>query len=82
MKKNNIDLSVLGDMLQRANTEPSVLKLHKRVEGAWSFAGGAPAFSATLAHGDRKSVLEADVARPFRCSTCSSDSVPATPPPW
>ena len=65
MKKNNIDLAVLGGILQRAKTEPSVLKLHKRVEGTWSFAGGAPAFSATVAHGDMKSKLDADVAPPF-----------------
>ena len=65
MKRNNIDLSVLGGILQRAKSDPAVLKLQKRVEGTWSFAEGAPAFSATMAHGDRKSVLHADVAPPF-----------------
>jgi len=65
MKRNNLDLSVLGGMLQNAKRDPAALKLQKRVEGTWSFVEGSPGYSATLAHGDRKSVLDADVARPF-----------------
>jgi uncharacterized OsmC-like protein len=65
MKKNNVDLSVLGGVLERAQQDPDVLKLHKRVEGTWNFAGGSPAFSATVVHGDASTQLHADIAPGF-----------------
>lgn len=65
MKMNNLDLSVLAGVLERAKSDPGVLKLHKRVEGTWSFAQGSPAFSATIGHGQGRSVLHADIAPAF-----------------
>lgn len=65
MKKNNLDLGVLAGVVERGQTDPSVFKLHKRVEGTWSFAEGTPAYTASMAHGDRTTVLSVDIAPGF-----------------
>ena len=65
MNLNNIDLEVLGGVLHEGQQVPSALKLHKRVEGAWTFTPGAPAFTATMAHGTRESTLQVDVTPKF-----------------
>lgn len=65
MSPNNIDLEVLAGVLHEGQQDPSTLKLHKRVEGAWNFTPGAPAFTATMAHGTQESTLHVDVAPKF-----------------
>ncbi len=65
MSPNNIDLDVLAGALHAGQQDPSTLKLHKRVEGAWNFTPGAPAFTATMAHGAHESTLHVDVAPKF-----------------
>src|SRR5450756_2288512 len=65
MKSNNIDLTVLGGVLERGRQDPAALKMVKRVEGTWNFAQGAPAFTATVAHGQQTSTLHGDVGRVF-----------------
>lgn len=65
MKKNNLDLAVLAGVIERGQSDPSVFTTHKRVEGIWSFAEGAPAYTATMAHGDRATELSVDIAPGF-----------------
>lgn len=65
MKRNNLDLSVLAGVMERGQSDASVFKMHKRVEGAWSFAEGTPAYTASMAHGDRISELSVDIAPGF-----------------
>jgi uncharacterized OsmC-like protein len=65
MKKNNVNLAAVGALAERAKIDRSVAKLQKRVDGTWSFRDGSPQFSATVAHGDGASVLQADMAVPF-----------------
>ena len=65
MRRNNVDLAALAGVLERARSDPGALKLQKRVEGAWSFAAGSPAFSATVGHGEGRSLLHADIAPAF-----------------
>lgn len=65
MKQNNLDLGVLAGVVERGQTDPSVFKLHKRVEGTWSFAEDTPAYTASMAHGDRTTELSVDIAPGF-----------------
>lgn len=65
MRRNNLDLDVLADVMQRGQADASVFKMHKRVEGRWSFTAGEPAYSATIAHGTRSTELHVDVAPGF-----------------
>ena len=65
MKSNNIDLTVLAGVLERGQQDPAALKMVKRVEGTWNFAQGAPAFTATVAHGTQTSTLHVDIAPGF-----------------
>ena len=65
MKSNNIDLTVLGGVLERGRQDPAALKMVKRVEGTWNFAQGAPSFTATVAHGQQTSTLHVDIAPGF-----------------
>jgi uncharacterized OsmC-like protein len=73
MKRNNLDLSVIGGVLERAQQDPGVLRMHKRVEGTWSFAEGTPAFTATVAHGSRTTELAVDIAPGFGGSGLAPD---------
>lgn len=65
MKLNNVDMSAVGALAERAKQDPAVLRMQKRVEGAWSSGAGTPQFSATVAHGSTQTVLRADMAQPF-----------------
>ena len=65
MKSNGIDLTVLAGVLERGRQDPAALKMDKRVEGTWNFAAGAPAFTATVAHGKQTSTLHVDIAPGF-----------------
>ncbi len=65
MKKNNVNLAAVGALAERVKMDPSAAKLQKRVEGTWSFREGSPQFTATVAHGDRTSLLQADMPVPF-----------------
>jgi uncharacterized OsmC-like protein len=65
MKQNNVDLSVLGAVLQQAQEDPAVLKFQKRVEGTWNFRHGSPAYSANVTHGNTTTQLQADIAPGF-----------------
>jgi uncharacterized OsmC-like protein len=65
VKKNNIDMAVLGGVVERGRTDPGVFRMHKRIEGTWSFAEGMPAFTTTVAHGDRTTELAVDIAPGF-----------------
>ena len=65
MKRNNVNLAAVGALVERAKMDPGAAKLQKRVEGAWNFRDGAPQFIATVAHGDSRSTLLADMAVPF-----------------
>ncbi|TFD76929.1 OsmC family peroxiredoxin [Cryobacterium fucosi] len=65
MKPNNIDLTVIAGILERGKQDPTALKIHKRVEGTWNFAQGAPAFTATMAHGTQTTTLHVDIAPGF-----------------
>ncbi len=65
MKRNNIDLGVLGGVLARAGEDPSVLRLHKRVDGEWSFEEGRPAYQAVIAHGSSSTTARVDIAPGF-----------------
>jgi uncharacterized OsmC-like protein len=65
MKSNNIDVTVLAGVLQRGQQDSAVLKMVKRVEGMWNFAQGAPAFTATVAHGEQTSTMQVDIAPGF-----------------
>ena len=73
MKRNNLDLSVIGGTLERAHQDPTVLRLHKRVEGTWSFVEGAPAFTTTVTHGTRTTELAVDIAPGFGGSGLAPD---------
>ncbi len=65
MRKNNVNLAAVGALAERTKMDPSAAKMQKRVEGTWSFREGSPQFTATVAHGDRTSLLQADMAVPF-----------------
>jgi len=65
MRKNNLDLEVLAGVVERGRSDPGVFKMHKRVAGTWSFAEGAPAYTASMAHGERTTSLSVDVAPGF-----------------
>jgi uncharacterized OsmC-like protein len=65
VKKNNIDMAVLGGVVERSRTDPGVFRMHKRIEGTWSFAEGKPAFTTTVTHGDRTTQLAIDIAPGF-----------------
>lgn len=65
MKKNNVNLAAVAALAERAKMDPTAAKLQKRVEGTWGFRDGSPQFTATIAHGDRTSLLQADMAVPF-----------------
>ncbi len=65
MKRNNLDLSVLAGVMERGQQDPGVFKMHKRIEGAWSFVDGSPAFAAAVVHGNQTTVLAVDIAPGF-----------------
>ena len=65
MKKNNIDMGILGGVVERGRTDPGVFRMHKRIEGTWSFAEGSPALTTTVTHGDRTTELAVDIAPGF-----------------
>lgn len=65
MKLNNLDLDVLADVMDRGSADASVFRMHKRLEGRWSFAAGEPAFTATVQHGTSTTDLHVDVAPGF-----------------
>lgn len=65
MKKNNMNLSAVGALAERARNDPGALRLKKRVEGRWSHQDGTPQFSAKVSHGDGATLLQADMAPPF-----------------
>lgn len=65
MKLNNVNLATIGTLAERAKADVSVLRMQKRVDGAWSSADGTPQFSATLAHAAGETVLRADMAPGF-----------------
>jgi uncharacterized OsmC-like protein len=65
MKRNNIDLDVLGGVLERGSKDASALRLHKRVDGAWSFEEGRPAYEAVIAHGGSSTTARVDIAPGF-----------------
>ncbi|HEY5434054.1 MAG TPA: OsmC family protein [Candidatus Limnocylindrales bacterium] len=65
MKQNNIDMAVLGSVVERGQTDPRVFRMHKRIEGTWSFAEGTPAFTTTVAHGARTTEIAVDIAPGF-----------------
>ena len=73
MKKNNIDMAVLANVMERGQTDPGVFRMHKRVEGIWSFAEGTPAFTTTVAHGTRTTELAVDIAPGFGGSGLAPD---------
>jgi uncharacterized OsmC-like protein len=73
MKKNNLDLAVLAGVVERGQSDPGVFRMHKRVEGTWSFAEGTPAYSASISHGDRQTSLSVDVAPGFGGSGLAPD---------
>lgn len=65
MKLNGIDMAVIGGAVERGRTDPGVFRMHKRVEGTWSFAEGTPAFTTTVSHGSRTTELTVDIAPGF-----------------
>ena len=65
MGLNNLNLDVLGDVLERGRTDASAFRLHKRVEGRWSFTPGEPAFTASVPHGGASTDLHVDIAPGF-----------------
>jgi uncharacterized OsmC-like protein len=65
MKRNNLDVAVLGSVVERGQNDPAVFRMHKRIEGTWSFAEGTPAFTTTVAHGTRTTELAVDIAPGF-----------------
>lgn len=65
MKLNNLNLDVLTDVVARGQSDPSVFRLHKRVEGSWNFTEGTPAFTTSVAHGGSSTRLSVDVAPGF-----------------
>ena len=73
MRKNNLDLGVLAAVVERGQSDPGVFRMHKRVEGTWSFAAGTPAYTASMAHGDRETSLSVDVAPGFGGSGLAPD---------
>ena len=73
MRKNNLDLGVLAAVVERGQSDPGVFTMHKRVEGTWSFAEGTPAYTASMAHGDRETSLSVDVAPGFGGSGLAPD---------
>ena len=75
MKRNNVNLAAVGALAERAKVDRGAAKLTKRVEGTWSSRDGSPQFSATVAHGDRASFLQADMAVPFGGAGPSSPRV-------
>ena len=62
---NNLDLAVLGDVLERGSADASVFRMTKRVQGRWSFTPGEPAFTASVQHGGTSTDLHVDVAPGF-----------------
>ena len=36
MKLNNVDMTAVGALAERAKQDPAVLRMQKRVEGSWS----------------------------------------------
>ena len=73
MKLNNIDMAVLMNVMDRGQTDPGVFRMHKRVEGTWSFAEGTPAFTTTVTHGSRTTELAVDIAPGFGGSGLAPD---------
>lgn len=73
MRKNNLDLGVLAGVVERGRSDPGVFMMHKRVAGTWSFAEGIPAYTASMAHGDRTTSLSVDVAPGFGGSGLAPD---------
>lgn len=73
MRKNNLDLGVLASVMERGQSDPTVFTMHKRVAGTWSFAQGAPAYTATMAHGEHSTSLSVDVAPGFGGSGLAPD---------
>ncbi|MHA6522882.1 OsmC family protein [Tessaracoccus sp. G1721] len=65
MRLNNLDLDVLGGVMERGRTDTSVFRLHKRVEGRWSFTAGEPAYTASVSHGKDTTDLHVDIAPGF-----------------
>lgn len=65
MRLNNLDLDVLSGVMERGRTDPSVYRLHKRVEGRWSFTPGEPAYTASVQHGTASTDLHVDIAPGF-----------------
>ena len=65
MRLNNLDLDVLGGVMERGRSDTSVFRMHKRVEGRWSFDAGAPGFTASVQHGSVTTELQVDVAPGF-----------------
>ncbi|MHB1064654.1 MAG: OsmC family protein [Georgenia sp.] len=73
MRKNNLDLGVLGSVVERGQSDPGVFKMHKRVKDSWSFAEGTPAYTASMAHGEHTTSLSVDVAPGFGGSGLAPD---------
>lgn len=65
MRLNNLDLDVLAGVMERGRADASVFRLHKRVEGRWSFTAGEPAYTASVQHGSTATDLHVDVAPGF-----------------
>ena len=65
MRLTNLDLDVLGGVVKRGRTDASVFRLHKRVEGRWSFTAGGPAYTASVSHGKDTTDLYVDIAPGF-----------------
>ncbi len=65
MRRNNVDLAAIGALVERTRADPGAARLRKRVEGVWNPREGSPQFTATVAHGDRATSLQADMAVPF-----------------
>lgn len=65
MRLNNLDLDVLAGVMERGQADASVFRLHKRVEGRWSFTAGEPAFTASVQHGNASTDLHVDIAPGF-----------------
>lgn len=65
MRLNNLDLDVLADVTRRGQSDASVYRMHKRVEGRWNFNAGQPAYTASVGHGDASTAMNVDVAPGF-----------------
>lgn len=65
MQGNGLNLGRLAEVMERGQSDASVFTMHKQVEGQWHFGTDAPAFTTTVAHGERSTSLSVDVAPGF-----------------